>query len=267
MTYTTTTVSYTTTPQPEAHISFKKGRLGVKNGNEIYLAPGTEFEIELFNPKTVNVLAKISINGAELSSGIVLKPGQRVFLERYTDVQKKFKFETYEVDANDSAAMAAIASNGLVSVSFYDENLGGYNFQVNGTVNILDKYLDKGWNSGTGGSPFTTTNCFYSSSMDMNMLNDGRVSLTSSLDSKSLGLNESKRSTKETGRVEKGSKSSQKLQTVQMEFNYWSTNTVTYKLLPVSEEKPVGLFCTECRMKKKKDSWKFCPSCGTPYEF
>jgi len=54
------------------------------------LNDGDEFEIELFNPKTNPVLAKISINGKRISErGIILNPGQRVFLERFLDSPEK----------------------------------------------------------------------------------------------------------------------------------------------------------------------------------
>lgn len=248
----------TYTIHPEAYISYKKGRLRVAPRNEIFMAPGTEFEIELFNPTTSTVVAKISLNGKELSSGIVLRPGERTFLERFTDVDKKFKFETYNVNAKDSAAMAAIASNGLVSVSFHTEKAPYIppQFTLNG-------------NSGTAvyrnfGDSFTTNsvNCFYSSSEGL-MNNNTFTSSNNGLNVKSLMDDYVK---KETGRVEKGSKSKQKLQSVNMEFEYWPTNTVSYQILPISQENPVGVFCTECR-KKRKNNWKFCPACGTSYEF
>lgn len=64
---------------------------------------GSEFELELFNPKQTTILAKIKINGSYIGGGgIVLRPGERVFLERYLDDAKKFLFETYNVDGGSS---------------------------------------------------------------------------------------------------------------------------------------------------------------------
>ena len=90
-------------------------------GDSVYLKDGENFEIELFNPTTVRVLAKITINGNSISSsGIVLKPGERVYLERFIDTNNKFVFETYEVE-NSNESLNAIRNNGLITVDFYQE--------------------------------------------------------------------------------------------------------------------------------------------------
>jgi len=82
---------------PTAHITVGKQRLK-QNGSVVYLKDGDEFEVEIFNPQQNSVLAKLKINGNYIGGGgVVLKPGQRVFLERYLDEARKFKFETYEV--------------------------------------------------------------------------------------------------------------------------------------------------------------------------
>jgi hypothetical protein len=103
------------TPKPEAHITRSKtksrGRLKIYQNNTVYLDQGEEFEIELFNPTQKTVLAKIEFNGEMIShSGLVLRQGQRVFLERFFDDNRKFKFEVYEVENTDKAlAEAGIA--------------------------------------------------------------------------------------------------------------------------------------------------------------
>ena len=103
------------TSYPEAHITRSKsksrGRLKIYNDNTVYLDQGEEFEIEVFNPTNKTVLAKIDFNGEMIShSGLVLRPGQRVFLERFFDDNRKFKFEVYEVDNSaKSFAEAGIA--------------------------------------------------------------------------------------------------------------------------------------------------------------
>jgi hypothetical protein len=93
----------TATPMPEAHITRSKeknrGRLKIYSTNTVYLEKGEEFEIEIFNPTTDSILAKIEINGQLIANtGLVLKPAQRVFLERYFDVDRRFKFDVYEVE-------------------------------------------------------------------------------------------------------------------------------------------------------------------------
>ena len=103
---------------PEAHITRSKsksrGRLKIYNNNTVYLDQGEEFEIEVFNPTTKTILAKIDFNGEMIShSGLVLRPGQRVFLERFFDDNRKFKFEVYEVENTDKA----IAEAGIAKVN------------------------------------------------------------------------------------------------------------------------------------------------------
>ena len=59
-----------------AHITTNRNRFKVY-GDSIYLKDQQKFEIELFNPNSISYLAKIKINGNEISnSGILLKPGQ-----------------------------------------------------------------------------------------------------------------------------------------------------------------------------------------------
>ena len=56
---------YTTTMtvlQPEAHIAVKKSRLKLYENRNYYLKDKTTFEIELFNPTSQKVLAKIWLN-------------------------------------------------------------------------------------------------------------------------------------------------------------------------------------------------------------
>lgn len=111
---------------PTANIAVNKSRLKVYNKKgdmpTYYLQKGQEFQIELFNPTTDTILAKITLNGNVISQGgLVLNPGQRVFLDRYLDVAKKFMFDTYEV-SNTQEVREAIANNGDFKVQFYRES-------------------------------------------------------------------------------------------------------------------------------------------------
>ena len=85
------TANYGST-EPTAFVT--KGRQRVKqyNNDSVYLNNGNEFELELFNPTTSKVMAKIELNGISIGAGIVLRPGERVFIERYLDEAKKFMF-------------------------------------------------------------------------------------------------------------------------------------------------------------------------------
>ena len=100
-----------TTTMPMAYVTVNKGRKKMKN-EVVFMDNGTEFEIELFNPTQNTVLSKISINNKLISySGIVLRPGERVFLERYLDDSSKFEFETYNVSGNAEEIKKAIEMN------------------------------------------------------------------------------------------------------------------------------------------------------------
>lgn len=99
------------------------GRRAVQH-NKIYLKDGEEFEIELFNPMPDNVLAVISLDGKPISkTGLVLRAGQRVYLDCFYDDKKKFLFRTYSVDNSSAEVQSAIAKNGLVEIQFYKEKI------------------------------------------------------------------------------------------------------------------------------------------------
>ena len=67
MNYTTTIVS-----KPTAHITKKKSRLKIYNGNVVFLNDKDNFEFEIHNPKQTSVLCKIKLNGQYIStSGII----------------------------------------------------------------------------------------------------------------------------------------------------------------------------------------------------
>lgn len=111
---------------PTANLAVNKSRMKLyKNAGDMptyFLQKGQEFQIELFNPTSDVVLAKIILNGNPISQGgLVLNPGVRIFLDRYLDVAKKFLFDTYNV-ANTSAVKKAIEDNGDIKIDFYRES-------------------------------------------------------------------------------------------------------------------------------------------------
>jgi hypothetical protein len=119
-------LNYLAPKMPTANIAVNKSRVKLYNKQgdlpSYYLQKGQEFQIELFNPTTDSILAKITLNGNVISQGgLVLNPGQRVFLDRYLDVAKKFLFDTYEV-ANTQEVKEAIVNNGDFKVEFYRES-------------------------------------------------------------------------------------------------------------------------------------------------
>jgi hypothetical protein len=248
---------------PQSFITKSKQRLK-QHVDTVYLNNGDEFEIELFNPTQNKVLAKIELNGNSIGSGIILRPGERVFLERYLDDTKKFLFETYTVNRENDDVLNAIKNNGDVTVKFYKEltPLRDYSWV---TTNIFNQ-------SGTGGfvTPTTTIgNNFYNASLNNTLGYSTDIFIPSVSGEKTMNMSTSVTSEVETGRVEKGSHSNQSFTYDYSSFesqpswnNWWSIKPISQK--PVVKEDLVT-YCTECGGKRKKDNHKFCPHCGTKY--
>jgi len=273
-----------------------KGKQRIKQFDKtVYLNNGDEFEIELFNPTTNKVLAQIELNGKSIGAGIVLRPGERVFLERYIETARKFLFETYTVNGDNSEVQKAIALNGLVSVKFYGESISFYNppiyyksypsidwnYHNSGTFNYsnccatLDCCDNNSKSIGaTGGASSSKsytekkdTIAFFSSSVSNATASAASATFTSSANVNYDEDMEDERdeSKIETGRIEKGSASNQTFQFDDTQFNtYWSWSS-DWKILPRSQ-KPVTseelntLWCGNCGAKKGKG--KFCQFCG-----
>ena len=285
----TTSVGCTTNCYPMAHIAIKKGRVKLYNGNpsQVYLNDKQEFEIELFNPTQKVVAASIAFNGgSESINKIIIRPGERIFLERYLNTDKKFKFETYNVAANDASIDGVILRNGLVTIKFYDESYPyalSYPYAPN-VINLNNSYTYfksepfgsagpfgnhgqfycQSQNIGTSGLGTTTTahinnnSAFASGTTNVN-LNESRIKSTKEL-----------KQEKETGRIEQGSKSNQEFGTSNITFNSFYSSVVDIKILPVSQQiyskEDIKTYCTECGSRRKKDSHRFCSNCGTKFE-
>lgn len=258
-------VKTTTTPSAWVVNSKDRGRKSIKKG-KVYLQDKEEFQIELFNPLQDCVLADIKLNGNSISkSGLVLNPGQRFYLDCFIDDKKKFIFNTYEVEDTTEVANA-IAKNGLLEVFFYKESvvtLENWNNKFNriltgrtypywtsypwGTTNIYygSNYpyinsITTNSNTAIGSGLTTNTSNVYCSNTAVDLTNL-KSSNNAYFSSNSIPINNSIQtysSTIETGRVEKGSKSKQKFESVDMDFdNYYIASTII-QLLPDSR-KPV----------------------------
>jgi len=229
-----------------------KGRKSIKNG-KVFLTDGDEFEIELFNPLTVSVLADIKLNGQSISkTGLVVKPGQRVYLDCFIDDRKKFKFSTYEIE-NSGESLDATQNNGLLEVFFYKEDVITLdNWQRKFDRIIVEKhypYNPYPWHNPytvwygttnpystvitTNGSGIigttTTSNAYYSSNSIVNCSYTSGVGGSNNMNS----INSI-----ETGRVEKGEKSKQKFTEVDMDFEKHYISSTIIQILPESR-KPV----------------------------
>ena len=284
----------TKTGTPCAYISKDRKRLK-QFGQTVYLNNGEEFELELFNPSSTTVLAKIKLDGSYISGGgIVLKPGQRVFLERYLDDARKFKFETYEVDGTSNEVLDAISGNGDVVIDFFDEykqpvwnnpityvggSFGGP-IHIYGSNTLNTNYVNGMTTTTNGNVSFTSSS--NTAGVNFNTTSISNTFAGPNLRSATSRLKKSKPNSRsevtmdmlsmdsiETGRVEKGGKSDQSFQTVDKNFNSHTCSTSIWKILPLSqkvyEKQDLKVYCTNCGKKRKKDSDKFCSSCGNKF--
>lgn len=257
-----------------------KGRQRVKqyDGNIVYLKNGDEFEIELFNPTSQKVLAKINVNGKSLDSGIVLRPGERVFLERYLDEAKRFLFETYEVDAKDPNVQEAIKNNGVVDVEFYDEYRQPYIINYPSTYHYHYYYEPYRYPYHYISTPITTIyTCDSGSSIKIGGMTNPTYSCDSvsynsnisSAECKSYQNNTLSSSVQETGMISKGSYSDQHFTYDSTSFNSYCTWKTAWKILPESQKvysrEDLVVYCSSCGCKRKKSSHRFCPNCGTRF--
>lgn len=243
----------------------------------VYMKDNTEFQIQLFNPYSYVIGAKFKFNNKEISNILVLRPGERIWLDRYLNDKSKLLFSTYKV-GNSAEVQKAIENNGNIVVEFYEEKKEDY-----GTITVsngitttqesiwcgpyklvdvspLDS-LDSGIRySTTCASTIANYCCSSSPALTASTLS------TSSTNIKG-GTNSSVNKNIETGRIEKGNYSNQKFKNVNTEFSYFPFKTEIIKILPESL-KPMTLndlhklYCYECG-RKIKDKFKFCPYCGT----
>lgn len=266
-----------------------KGRKPIKSSN-IYLENNEEFQIEVWNPLKECVLADIRLNNQSISkTGLVIKPGQRVYLDCFIDDRKKFIFQTYEIEMSDETK-EAIQNNGLMEVFFYkEEAVSLKNWSEKLRQVVIREYYPVypywqpyyrpypfwygAYTSGTtttnigttlqgGGLSFggTTTNTVFNSTTGTLNLTGGlsnSASYTSGVDLSNLNLNNSFSSNSipiagslETGRIEKGEKSNQQFTEVDMDFEKNYIHHIVYQLLPESR-KPV-----EVETKKTSEKLK-----------
>lgn len=262
-----------------------RGRKSIKNG-KVYLENGQEFEIELHNPLQNCVLCDIKLNGQSISkNGLVLRPGERFYLDCFIDDKKKFIFNTYEVE-NTEESEKAIEKNGLLEVFFYKEStLSIKDWSRKFDRVIIERYpvyypyYDPYWyprptiiyggttTIGTGagilnnvstntvnlsGAGLNSNYCV-GSTLTGNSINSsysaGDVTLNSGnactyIDLSNIGISngsnnlQSINSSIETGRIEKGTSSSQQFTEVDMDFDNNYISSTIIQILPESR-KPV----------------------------
>lgn len=233
----------------------------------VYLSDGDEFQIMLFNPTESKIAAKIKINRSQIPNMVVLRPGERVWLDRYLDVNRKFKFSTYTVDKSNEV-LNAIRNNGTIEITFYYEQVKRNDIIIcdsaittitnSGNVSTtLPKTYPITWEvtpSSTAGIPSVSTAYYTPANLGVN------TSITSECDAK---ISEKL----ETGRIEEGGISEQRFNKDYSDFSYYPFKTETIKILPISQ-KPYNKqdiekrYCVNCG-RKLNPKFKYCPQCGT----
>ena len=256
-------------------------------GRTVYLDKDSEFQIKLFNPTTNTIGAEVFINGKSIGVPIIIRPGQLIWLERYLDEARKFRFDTYEVEMSSEEVREAIANNGDIKVKFYKEiaptykgvttfgfnaptlvnseiNYSNITCSANDTYSVNDcnlKNISQTLCSCDSDAAFSIS----PSSFKLNAEFSRGLSKPKSF-SKTATMDWSQPKSNETGRVEKGGYSDQRFTTVNIDLEGLAFITETIKILPKSQ-KPVykedlqKLYCTECG-RKVKPKFKYCPFCG-----
>lgn len=245
-----------------------KGRKSIKNG-KVFLNDKETFEIEIFNPLTVSVLAEIKLNNQSISkTGLVIKPGQRIYLDCFIDDRKKFIFSTYNIDGSQES-LNAIENNGLLEVFFYKEDV----ITLDNWKSRFDKIIVEKWYpiyyptypiypSYPSQPPIwysnTGTSIYYSSNSLTNLSSNNNTNFsitngTSKIETATNGISYFNNSPLiETGRVEKGEKSKQQFTEVDMDFE---NNYITSTIIQILPESRKPLYPNDIFGKKvKKDS-------------
>lgn len=254
-----------------AYVAVNKSRVKSYSSNynddrTVYLDNDMEFQIEFFNSHKYAIGVKISFNGIEDDNILVLRPGERVWLDRYLDSPKKFLFSTYKVENSDEAK-EAIRNNGDIIIKYYKEKL-----PEDCKFNIYDyQYRPSSgwWEPSTWEAHLLSTDNPYVGS-EAYTISNKPCSITNYYQpseyctSVQTSFNASQNI--ETGRIERGSHSKQKFNDINMKFEFSPFETEVIKILPKSQ-KPITSqdlkkrFCYNCG-RKIKDKFKFCPNCG-----
>lgn len=257
------------------------------NERVVYLEDGDEFQIQIFNDQTTEIGAKIFVNGEQIANSfLVIRPGERVWLDRYFDKNRKFKFSTYEVNGNSETVKKAIKKNGIIEVQLYRKSpLQGWPFANDGIT----------WNKGTwtpyqspSTYPYEPLQIYYNADLDFGVSSSASsiftcgctntsasetiTSLTSpncstsTYKTCSAEVKLKKDNKMETGRIVEGGCSDQEFDYVDMTFESWYFDSEKIHILPKSV-KPVysnelqKIYCHSCG-RKLKTKFNFCPFCG-----
>ena len=254
----------------------------------VYLNDGTEFQIYLKNPYQTHLGIKISVNNKSIGNMLVLRPGQSFWLDRFINENRKFLFNTYEIE-NTAEMKYATNNNGKVKIEFYHEK------EEKPIISIYPSYRNTEWiystdtlsninttsfnccqnNLNSNLNDCNTSNCYFSTSTTgavprgiptvssattLRYESDTTTSRKKGITKQEIGT------TIETGRVEKGGHSNQEFEYCDIDFDYYPFKTENIQILPNSRkqvrvEETRRRYCSQCG-KKVSPKDKFCPNCG-----
>lgn len=249
----------------------------------VYLNDGTEFQIYLKNPYQSHLGIKISVNNKSIGNMLVLRPGQSFWLDRFINENRKFLFNTYEIE-NTAEMKYAVNNNGRVEIEFYHEreekqmqsyipkivDLTHYN-DIN-TVTCQSKLNDHITICQNNLSSHATPTCYFSATATGTSAGGVATAATTeeygSYMSNSIrkGVLRSLDATIETGRVEKGGHSNQEFEYCDIDFVHIPFKIERIQILPnsrkqISVEETRRKYCSQCG-KKVSPKDKFCSNCG-----
>ena len=245
-----------------------------REGRTVYLDGGSEFQIKLFNPTTDVIGAEVYVNETRIGAPIIINPGQIVWLERYLEEAKKFKFDVYEVDMNQEGVSEAIKNNGQIKVKFYKERQRDAYKPFVMINSKLDCIYPNNNTLGLDNTTLSTYCCDTKTTTNNSLLTFGgdiETLTASSFSSEPTGRNMTKMKNiscniQDTGGVAKGGYSNQRFDYVDIDLCTYPFETEIIKILPKSQ-KPVfkedleKIYCYSCR-RKLKSKFNFCPFCG-----
>lgn len=227
-----------------------RGRKSIK-GDKVYLNDGEEFMIELYNPTQNTVLANIKLDGKPISqSGIVVYPGQRVYLDHFPESGKKFTFTTYEV-SDDEVGKNATVNNGVLEVNFHKEEVLTINSWVNHRTYVTNPWVTQPYVPYSPSIPYSPQPIWYSSDQNYAYsISSGKANTTQSdisnqvtklwvdglpcLYSQTSVHPYDQGITTETGITTGGEQTEQKLTEVDMDFQSTILSQTILQLLPES---------------------------------
>ena len=222
----------------QAYVSVNKNRLKIYEDNKYYLSNNTNFEIELVNNDDKKYLVEIYLNEKSIGS-IVIGANSHNYLERYIDNNRKFQFNTFEID-NVEETEEAKERNGSIQIYFYP--------QITSYPKVSFCYSSF-TNSPFVISPFTNSP-FTNSPFVISPVDTCHTYSSSTI---------------ETGRINEGENSNQTFTYSSNTFEDKSIYSLDYQILPISLKPYEGIktYCSECGTKIRHQNWKYCTNCGT----